>query len=225
MDRYVRNQNSITKDENMILQSSKVCVVGCGGLGGYIIEMLGRLGVGEITAVDSDVFELSNLNRQILADELSIGKSKALMAKKRMKSVNSQIKINPIVKYLSEDNGYEILKGHDVIIDALDDIESRLMLEKICKNLKTPLVHGAIGGWYGQVSSVLPGDDTLSKIYELGISKGIEKNLGNPSFTPALVASIEVSEVVKIILNKGDILRNKLMFLDLLNNDILVMDL
>lgn len=225
MDRYSRNLSSISHDENLVLQSSKVCVMGCGGLGGHIIEMLGRLGIGHITAVDSDVFEVSNLNRQLFSDEMSIGKSKALMAVERMKVVNSNIEVIPVTQYIDKTNAKEILGGHDLVIDALDNIESRLVLEKACKDLNIPLVHGAIAGWYGQVCTIFPGENTLSKIYSSGISKGMEKRLGNPSFTPALVASMEVSEAVKILLGKGELLRNKLLFLDLLSNEFVIIEL
>lgn len=225
MDRYSRNLGSISHDENLVLQSSKVCVIGCGGLGGHIIEMLGRLGIGHITAVDSDVFEVSNLNRQLFSDEMSIGKSKALMAVERMKVVNSNIEVIPVTQYIDKTNAKEILGGHELVIDALDNIESRLVLEKACKDLNIPLIHGAIAGWYGQVCTIFPGENTLSKIYSSGISKGMEKRLGNPSFTPALVASMEVSEAVKILLGKGELLRNKLLFLDLLSNEFVTIEL
>lgn len=225
MDRYCRNLGSISSDENLILQTSRVCVVGCGGLGGYIIEMLGRLGIGYITAVDSDQFETSNLNRQLLSDEVSIGKSKALRAEERMRTINSSIEVVPIREYVDESNAREILAGHEIVIDALDNIQSRLVLEKTCKELDIPLIHGAIAGWYGQVSSVFPGDDTLSKVYGSGISKGMEKELGNPSFTPALVASVQVSEAVKILLKRGEVLKNKLLFLDLLNNEFITIEI
>lgn len=225
MDRYSRNISSISHDENKILQSSTVCVIGCGGLGGYIIEMLGRLGVGYITAVDSDIFEVTNLNRQIFSDEISVGKSKALTAVKRMRIVNSHIEVTPVIAYVDESNVDEILSGHDLVIDALDNIKSRLVLEKACRELKIPLVHGAIAGWYGQVCSIFPGENTLSKIYATGMSKGMEKQLGNPAFTPALVASTQVSEAVKILLGRGELLRNKLLFLDLLNNEFVMIEM
>ena len=225
MDRYLRNMSSISQEENLILQKSKVCVVGCGGLGGYIIEMLGRLGIGRITAVDSDIFEVSNLNRQLLADEKSMGKSKALMAAKRMRLVNPQVEVTSVIQYLDKSNANKILSNHDLVIDALDNITTRLILEETCKDLDIPLVHGAIAGWYAQVCSVFPGEDTLSKIYSSGISNGMEKKLGNPSFTPALVASMEVGEAVKIILGKGETLRNKLLFIDLLNNEFVTIEI
>lgn len=211
--------SSISREENSVLKDSKVCVIGCGGLGGYIIEMLGRLGVGTITAIDGDVFEESNLNRQLLSDELSIGRSKAMAAVERMRIVNSDINIMPITEFVTEANSEEILSGHQVIVDALDNIPSRLVLQDACHKLQLPLVHGAIAGWYGQVSTILPGDRTLDKIYGQGISSGLEKELGNPAFTPALVSSIQVSEVVKILINKGELLRNKLLFIDLLNHE------
>lgn len=225
MDRYDRNLGSISYDENKVLQNSRICVIGCGGLGGYIIEMLGRLGVGHITAVDSDVFEMTNLNRQILSDEMSVGKSKARVAVKRMQIVNSHIEVTPVIAYIDESNANKVLSGHELVIDALDNIKSRLVLEKACRELNIPLVHGAIAGWYGQVCTIFPGENTLSKIYTTGISKGIEERLGTPSFTPALVASIEVSEAVKILLGRGEPLRNKLLFLDLLSSEFVTIEM
>lgn len=225
MKRYSKNIGSISKEENEVLKNSRVCVVGCGGLGGYIIEMLARLGLGYITVVDFDDFSVSNLNRQVLSDELSIGKNKAMVAKARIELVNPNVKVTPRVTYVDKSNAEKILSEHDLIIDGLDNIESRLVLEKACENLNIPLVHGAIASWYGQVSSVFPGDKTLSKVYNKVESKGIEEDLGIPSFTPSLVASIEVSEAVKILIGRGDILQNKLLFLDLLNNDYVILDI
>jgi molybdopterin/thiamine biosynthesis adenylyltransferase len=96
-------------------------------------------------------------------------------------------------------------------------MKTRRMLEAHCKKLDIPMVHGAIAGWYAQIATIIPGDDLLSKIYPEGVEKGIEVEIGNPSFTPALAASIEVSEVIKLLFNKGDILRNKLLTINLLN--------
>lgn len=225
INRYARNFNTLSREEHEQLVKSKVCVIGCGGLGGHIIEMLGRLGVGNITAVDGDVFEESNLNRQILATENTLGQSKAKVAKERMKTVNSEINVEAIVEYVDESNVQKILAGHQVIIDALDNIPSRLVLQDACQELKLPLVHGAIAGWYGQVTTIFPGEATLSKIYGKDIAKGAEKELGNPSFTPALIASIEVSEVVKILIDRGDLLRNKLLFVNVLEQEYNVINL
>lgn len=225
MERYKTNIGSISREENEILHKSRVCVIGCGGLGGYIIEMLGRLGIGHITAVDSDRFEASNLNRQILADKNSLGRSKALMAKKRMELVNRDIEVKPLVTYLDRSNAGEILAGHDLVLDGLDNIESRLVLEEACEKLDLPLIHGAIAGWYGQVSTVLPGDGTIGKIYRADSSRKREKELGIPSFIPPIVASIQVSEGVKVLLNRQEVLSGKLLLIDLVENEFMTIEI
>ena len=218
-DRYNRNMNTLSPEENNRLKDFKVCVIGCGGLGGYIIELLGRLGIGTITAVDGDVFDITNLNRQILSSENLIGESKSTAAKQRMAMVNSEVKLNPIHDFVTEENCDEIIKGHDIVVDALDNMTSRRLLEEHCEKLNIPMIHGAIAGWYGQVSTIMPGDRTLEKIYPEGANKGAEVELGNPSFTPALVASIQVAEVIKVLFHKGNILSNKLLTIDLLSHE------
>lgn len=219
MKRYSRNMNMLSAEENASLCKYKACIVGCGGLGGYIIEMLARLGIGHLTVVDGDVFEESNLNRQLLSDMESLGKSKALVAKDRISRVNPLIRVKAISERLTKDNGLEILAGHDVIVDALDSIETRLLIQKQAEELNIPLVHGAIAGWYGQVTTIFPGDKTLDLLYSNSGNRGLETELGNPSFTPALVASIEVSEVLKILINRGDLLRRKLLIVNTLNQE------
>lgn len=225
LERYSRNVTTLSIEENDKLKEFKISVVGCGGIGGYVIEMLGRLGIGHIIAIDHDVFEESNLNRQLLSDEESLGKGKALKAKERMEKVNPYVKIEAVDKKITELNGKDILKGSDLVVDALDNIATRVMLERLCEELNIPLVHGAIAGWYGQITTILPGDRTLSRFYLDKVEKGVEKKLGNPSFTPALVASIEVSEVVKLLIGRGEILSKKMLFVDLLEQEYEVIDL
>jgi molybdopterin/thiamine biosynthesis adenylyltransferase len=219
MERYARNMQTLSKDENERLKDFKVCVVGCGGLGGYVIEMLGRIGVGNITAIDGDIFVESNLNRQILSSSETLGLKKAEEAKFRMEKINPLIKVNSISEMLTEENTLSFLTNHHVVVDALDTIPVRLLLQDSCNKLKIPMVHGAIAGWYGQITTIFPGDGTLNKIYSRDKSqdKGIEKSMGNPSFTPALAASIEVSEVIKILIGRGELLRKKVLFIDLLS--------
>ncbi len=225
MKRYMKNMNMLSVEENERLATFKVCVIGCGGLGGYVVEMLGRLGIGSITAVDGDVFDESNLNRQILSSSETIGKSKAQTAKERMLSVNPLIKVNPVVDRFTLENGKSILEGHDLVIDALDNIPSRLALQEVAALLGIPMVHGAIAGWYGQVTTILPGDNTLSFIYTNSDKSGIESTLGNPSFTPAMVASIQVCEALKVLIGKELLLRKKMLLINLLNHEYEVVDL
>lgn len=218
MTRYDRNMLTLSKDENDSLKEKKVAVIGCGGLGGYIIEMLARLGIGTIVVVDGDVFEVTNLNRQILSHVENLGKSKAGEALFRIRKVNPDISLIPIEENFTKENYKTILKGCHVVVDALDNVHSRLLLQKYCEKMNIPLIHGAIAGWYCQVTTILPGDKTLDKIYSGQSDLKIENPLGNPSFTPALTASIEVSELIKVLINRGELLRNKILFMNLLDN-------
>jgi len=224
MERYKRN-GIFTNEEMNILKDSKVCIIGSGGLGGYILEMLARVGVGNITIIDGDVFEESNLNRQILATSNNLGNVKVEEAKKRIAEVNPETRVTPIQSYLNSENVSEIITDYNLVIDALDSIDIRLLLQAECEVKNIPLVHGAIAGWYGQVTTIMPGDKTLNRLYSNDQNKGVEVEIGNPSFTPALVASLEVSEALKVLLKKDEILRNKMLYIDLLNNEFEVLDI
>ena len=219
MKRYERNMTALTPEENDKLKHFKVCVIGCGGLGGYVIESLGRIGIGHITAVDGDVFDESNLNRQLLSSEDAIGKSKAETAKARMLSVNSNVNVDPIAEFITEDNCEKILKGHDLVIDALDNIKTRILIENETQRLEIPLIHGAIAGWHGQVSVIMPGKPFYGNIYNEDTNKGIETELGNLPFTAAVTASIQAAEAIKVLLKKGDTLAGKLFTIDLLSQE------
>jgi len=213
------DRNGIFTDQDMsIIKNAKVCVVGCGGLGGYVIEMLARAGIGSLTVVDGDVFDESNLNRQVLSDTYNIGLSKAKIAVSRVKRLDPDVEIRGLETFLSKDNIAEIVEGHDIVVDALDSIDIRFVIQAYCKESEIPMVHGAIAGWYGQVSTIMPGDDTLNYLYR-GQNKGVEQEIGNPSFTPATIASIQVAEVFKVLLNKSDILSKKVLFVDLLASE------
>lgn len=227
MNRYAKNHNMLSIEEQDVLKNSSVCVVGCGGLGGYIIEMLARLGVGNITVIDGDRFDETNLNRQLNANEETIGISKALEAQKRVNLINSDVNVKARAGFLTQNNAINLLEYHDVVVDALDSIEMRFILQNTCASLNIPLVYGAIAGWYGQVATIMPGDHLLEKIYQghrEEQKKGLEVQLGNPSFTPALIASIQVSEVLKLLIHRGVLLRNKLLIIDLFSQEIEYLD-
>lgn len=216
--RYLRNLNMLAAPELRTLAASRVAVVGCGGLGGYVVELLGRLGVGCLTAIDGDGFDETNLNRQLLCDLETMGANKAEAARDRMFKVNPLVSVTAIARQLTGENGTELLAGHQVIVDAVDSIATRLLLQDLAARLGVPLVHGAIAGWYGQVTTVFPEDRTLDAIYAGGSSRGIEVDLGNPSFTPALVASIQAGEVLKLLIGRGEVLRKRVLYIDLLEH-------
>lgn len=216
--RYQRNRQTISVSQQLTLFQSKVAVIGCGGLGGYVIEELSRLGVGTIIAIDPDVFEEHNLNRQILSTPATLGWAKVEAAAARVAEINPAVTVVQVQAAYTPENGNELLLDARVVVDALDSIPIRLALAETCRTLGVPLVHGAIGGWYGQVTTQYPGDDTIQKLYSRWVEgKGVEQQLGNPSFTPALVASIETAEVCKILLSAGKTLRNRKISINLLD--------
>lgn len=225
MERYRRNESMLSPEENKSLGKFRVAVIGCGGLGGHILEMLARLGIGHITAIDGDVFETSNLNRQLLSHPGNLGQSKALEAKKHLTRINPDIKADAFNQWLTKDNAVQMLSGHDVVCDALDNISSRKILQDAAEKLSIPLVSAAIAGWYAHVTTVMPGDRTLNKLFPGEAEKGAETHLGNPSFTPALAASIQVAETVKVLLKKEGILRNKVLTINTLNHQYQLIDL
>lgn len=216
--RYQRNRAMISVAEQLLLFRSRIIVVGCGGLGGYVIEELARLGFGQIVAVDPDVFEEHNLNRQLLATPGNLGGAKAAAALVRVNEINPAVTVIPVKDAFRSGTGRELLQGVTVAVDALDSISSRLELVEECADMGIALVHGAIGGWYGHVTTQLPGDTTLQSIYRNWVQgKGIEQELGNPAFTPAVVASLQVAEVCKIVLGRGELLRGRKLSIDLLD--------
>jgi molybdopterin/thiamine biosynthesis adenylyltransferase len=214
--RYQRNRQTLSQADQCKLFRSQVAVIGCGGLGCYIIEELARMGVGTIIAIDPDVFEEHNLNRQLFSTPENLGSSKSEAAFRRIAEINPAVTLIPHQKAFSKENGNELLIASQVVVDALDSIPVRLELADVCSAMDLPLVHGAIAGWFGQVTTQFPGDDTLQAIYgSWKEGKGIEQSLGNPSFTPAVVASLEVAEVCKLLLGQGTSLQGRQFMLDL----------
>ncbi len=214
--RYERNFNLVSEEEFNRIQEIRVAVIGLGGLGGNILEMLARFGFTSILALDCDVFDETNLNRQLLSTELVLGQSKAQVAFGRIKQVNSEVHLEALNQKFTYELGMEVLTDVDIVFDALDNIQSRKELAKVCGAYNLPLVHGAIDGWYGQVSVIVDHSQLIEKLYSH--DHGHESGLGNPSFTPAIVAGIQVSEGVKYLLNKGIYLKNKVLFIDLLEH-------
>lgn len=222
-ERDIRTYGTIDKDELCTIQQLNVAIVGAGGLGGYVLEMIARLGVRRITVVDSETFDISNLNRQLLSSEQNIGDKKVDAARDRIGTVNSNIHVKTIAEKLSDDNVYSVLKDQDVVFDCVDNIEARFVIQDCCKQLGIPFIHGAVDGWYGQVSTVLPGDDTLDKIYSSNTDCMVKKQAA--SFIPAVVASYQVSEFVKLSNKKGSLLRNQLLYIDMFTNSQIIINL
>lgn len=210
--RFERNIPVISEEEQEFLHTKSVAIIGCGGLGGNLIEMCSRFGLKQITVCDGDVFDETNLNRQLLSSPSKIGFSKAEAAKERILEINPETKVRVFTEMLTEENAEKILEGADLALDGLDSVASRLILEKACEKLNIPLIHGAVSAWSLQVAVVAPGSNCLAKIYPQENISGSKSNI--PS-TISVCAGIQVSEAIKILTKKEPTLLNKLLVMNL----------
>jgi len=217
-ERYARNVGTVGVEGQEALLRATVAVVGLGGLGGYVAEALARMGIGKLVLIDYDVFEAHNLNRQVLSTVENLGVRKAEAAARRVRAVNPAVEVTVCAERLTEENLPELLDGVDVVVDALDRLPTRLMLQDGAEALDIPMVHGSIAGFLGQVMTILPGDGGLHALYGDGEAlpeQGLEAELGTPAMTPMVVAGWEAQEVVKVVTGEGALLRGRLLVLDL----------
>ena len=211
-DYFIKNLAILTPEEMDLLAEKKVLVAGCGGLGGSVIELLARSGIGHLVLVDADKFEASNMNRQILCTTDTLGKSKSETARDRVLSINPCADVQAHECFLDKDNAARLMNGCDIVIDALDSVPSRLDLEDACSVAGIPLVHGAVNGWSFQSGICPPGANILHLLYS---GKVTGRPGGGIAMTVFTCASFEVSEAIKLLLNRPDTLFGKLVFFDL----------
>lgn len=201
------------------LLDAKVLIVGVGGLGSPIALYLAGAGVGCIGLVDDDVVSISNLQRQVLYSEKELGKSKAICAAERLSALNSEIKIQPYSTRLTEDNARDIIREYDMVVDGCDNFATRYLINDICIEQGKPYIYGAICGFEGQVSVFNFGKRKKS-YRELYPDEEEMKRMPPPpkgvmGITPAVVGSIEATEVLKVIGGFGDVLAGELWTIDL----------
>ena len=213
--RYERNIPALTEAECDILQGKRVVVVGCGGLGGHLIDMLARIGIGSIRVVDGDVFEPTNLNRQLLSEVPLLGVNKAKAAAAKISRVNPDIAVEAVDVFLTEANARRLLLFCDAVLDGLDNIESRRILAKECARAGIPYIYGAVNGWVAQAAISMPDDHLVETLYPKDAAL---KNKSVLSFTPALCASMQVSLCIKLLVGRP-VETGTLYYFDLLNQE------
>jgi len=198
------------------LKKARVAIVGAGGLGTAASLYLAAAGIGKITIIDCQVPELSNLNRQVLHWECNIGKmNKAESAKEKLLSLNSDIKIDAFAKKITTEN-IDVLKDANIIVDCLDNFSTRYTLNEFCVKNQKPLVHAAVEGFYGQLTTIIPSKTPCLKcIFPKMTDKEIFPIMG---VTTGLFGALETNEVIKLITGAGEVLAGKLLFYDLLSN-------
>ena len=213
--RYERNIPALTGAEWELLRGKRVLVIGCGGLGGHIIDQLARIGVGAIRAVDGDVFEPSNLNRQLVSEVKLLGTSKAKAALDRIARVNPDVEVEAVAEFMTHANVFRLLEGCDVVLDALDNAEGRKILAAACAKANIPYIYGAIQGWVAQAAISMPGDHLIETLYPEGI---VLRDKSVLSFTPALCASMQTALCVRLLTGRP-VETGKIYYFDLLNQE------
>lgn len=227
-ERYARNMRTFSLADQATLLKAHAGVVGLGGLGGTVTEILSRMGVGRLTLIDGDRFEDSNLNRQLLSSIAHLGYPKTEVARQRVDQINPSVQCTGPAEFLSPENAANWLASCDVVVDCLDNLPARFMVEDACRRLRRPMVSAAVAGASGHVTTIFPGDRGLRLVYgepqNLPL-KGAETSLGTVPFSVTFLAALECAEVAKILLGKGSPLRGKLLLADLMDGMVEVITL
>lgn len=206
MNRYAKNIGTVGENGQQKLLAASAAIVGAGGLGGTVFEILVRAGVGRITIVDFDAFEATNLNRQLLSSERNLGESKVAAAVKRASEVNAAVRVIPTCERITDENAARILRDADVVCDCLGNIRDRFVVERAARGLRIPLVHAAVAGTSGQIMTVFPESAGIEAIYGDEASApdaGEELRQGTPPATVMAVASLQAHEAIGVLLGKG----------------------
>lgn len=200
------------------LKDAKICVVGAGGIGNPVLNQLVGMGIGNIRIVDRDVVEISNLHRQHLYTDVDIGKVKVEAALERLQKMNPNIKIEAIPISVTKYTAEKIIKGSDIVIDALDSIDARYALNDACLKLGIPFIYAGALGMVGSVCTIIPNQTACLRCIFPELSEDEMPTCSTEGVHPSilyLVAGIQVSEAVKIAIGQQPSLLNKLLYVDL----------
>ncbi len=217
-ERYLRHRDIFSPAQQHQLLDSTVALVGCGGLGGLVFEELIRLGVGHIIAIDPDSFAPHNLNRQLLCTVEELDQLKVQAAVRRARAVNPAVKVTPLALAFSPVLHKEVRKAQ-VVIDCLDSVADRHELAAFCHTSQIPLVHGAVEKWFGQIGVQKEGHLIKDLYPQIPIHDKI-KTPSVLSCTVAAIASLQVAETIKLLLNLNSPLADSWKSVDLLSCEI-----
>jgi molybdopterin/thiamine biosynthesis adenylyltransferase len=197
------------------LKRSRVVIAGAGGLGSPIAIYLTAAGIGMIRLIDHDQVALSNLNRQILHWEEDIGRKKVDSAKEKLRNLNSMVEVETIEETITEDNASQLVDGYDAIVDAMDNLPTRYILNRCAIEKHIPFFHGAVKGFEGRVMTILPGETAcLRCMYRGPVPQEKFPVIG---VAPAVIGCIQATEVIKYLVGIGKLLTNRLLIYDGLN--------
>jgi len=213
MKRYARQLPILGVEGQRKLKNTKVLVAGVGGLGSVEAIYLAAVGVGKLVLVDNDIVELSNLNRQILHWTDDIGKAKPISAAEKLRKLNPNVEIEVVTEGITRENVEELLKKVDIVIDGLDNWETRFLIDEAAYRLGKPYVYAGIHGFQGQVTIIVPGETPCLRCV-------LPPKLRTPQQIPligsvvGIVGSIAVTELVKYVTGVGEVAKGKMLVID-----------
>lgn len=228
-----RQRGILNKKEQLKLKNSLITVIGCGGIGGSVIEMLARMGAYNLRIVDKDHFDLSNINRQLMSSMDRIGQSKTDVTKDIISYINPEIQVETFNTELNQENVQEILSKSNVVVDALDNLKARIITSRCALELNIPFVHGAIHGTMGQVTTFTKNTPTYEETFKLSsngkqldeevmievekLARAVPPVIGP---VPNIVGCLQAFEVVKILTGKSNIITApEVLIFDLMKKD------
>ncbi|MGM0452658.1 MAG: HesA/MoeB/ThiF family protein [Thermodesulfobacteriota bacterium] len=220
--RYLRNHDSLSVQDQLLLLQSRAAIIGAGGLGGHVMHLLARLGIGRLVAADDQKFDESNVNRQLFAQTDTLGAWKVDTAAAMVARINPAVVVEAHRDRVTEENVDHVIDGAHVVVDAIDNVGDRLLLQSACNRRQVPMVHGALAGFEGQVMTVFPGDEGLRTLYDSDTqgpsAPSAEATLGVPAIAPAFIATLQAMEVIKILLQRGRPLQQRMLYTELENS-------
>lgn len=200
------------------LRAAKVCVVGAGGIGNPVVTQLVAMGVGKLRVVDRDVIEVTNLHRQHLYTEEDVGRVKVEAAAERLRKLNPGVQVEPVPTSVTKYTAENIVKGFDIVIDALDSVDARYALNDACIKHNIPLIYAGALGMLGSVTTIIPNKTACLRCLFPELNEEEMPACSTEGVHPSilyLVGGVQVSEAVKIITGQEPALVNKLMYIDL----------
>jgi molybdopterin/thiamine biosynthesis adenylyltransferase len=221
LERYARHivLKEIGGSGQKKLKNSRILIVGAGGLGSPVMQYLGACGVGVIGIIDSDVVDNSNLQRQVIYPDKSIGENKVFAAAAAIKAQNPFIEVLTFNRVFDEDIAEDLISEFDLIMDGTDNSKSRYLINKVCVRLNKPLVSGAISQWEGQVMvyDSLPESPCYECVFPSTSSVSGNQTCAESGVVgalPGVIGSMMAIEAIKLITNAGEILRSRLFIYD-----------
>ena len=224
LQRYSRHiiLPEIGEEGQIKIAKAKVFIVGAGGLGSPVGYYLTAAGVGTIAMVDSDNVELSNLQRQIAHSVKTLGKPKVESAKMSFESLNPDVNIVAIKERLTKDNILDLIKDYDIVVDCSDNFATRFLVNDASVLARKPLITGAIFKFEGQLTVVIPGEGPCYRcLFEEPPPPGVlpsPQGVGLLGVIPGIIGTLQASEVLKLIIGKGEILKGELLIYNALKN-------